>query len=102
RESGPAPRRRRLDAWLVERGLVESREKGQALIMPGRVRVGGLPAGKPGDPVRDDEAIEVLPGPEHVGRGAVKLVGALAALGLDPAGCGAVDGGVSAAGLTVS
>ena len=99
-ESGPAPRRRRLDAWLVERGLVESREKAQALIMAGRVRVGGLPAGKPGDPVRDDEAIEVLPGPEHVGRGAVKLVGALSALGLDPAGCVAVDVGASTGGFT--
>jgi 23S rRNA (cytidine1920-2'-O)/16S rRNA (cytidine1409-2'-O)-methyltransferase len=100
RESGPAPRRRRLDAWLVERGLVESREKAQALIMAGRVRVGGLPAGKPGDPVRDDEAVEVLPGPEHVGRGALKLGGALAALGLDPAGCVAVDVGASTGGFT--
>jgi len=100
REPKTAASRRRLDTWLVEHGLAESREKAQALIMAGRVRVGGLPSDKPGEPVRDDVAVEVLPGPEHVGRGALKLGGALDALGLDPEGCVALDVGASTGGFT--
>ena len=38
----------RLDVWLAEQGLAESREKAQALVMAGRVRVDGRPATKPG------------------------------------------------------
>ncbi|HEX6739241.1 MAG TPA: TlyA family RNA methyltransferase [Vicinamibacteria bacterium] len=92
--------RARLDLWLVDHGLAESRQKAQALVMAGRVRVGGQPARKPGEPVPRDARIEVLPGPEHVGRGALKLAGALDAFGLDPAGRVAVDVGASTGGFT--
>jgi 23S rRNA (cytidine1920-2'-O)/16S rRNA (cytidine1409-2'-O)-methyltransferase len=95
--SAPRPR---LDVWLVDRGLAPSREKAQALIMAGRVRVNGEPGAKPGTPVRDSTRVEVLPGPEHVGRGAIKLAGALERLGLDPGGCVAVDVGSSTGGFT--
>jgi 23S rRNA (cytidine1920-2'-O)/16S rRNA (cytidine1409-2'-O)-methyltransferase len=90
----------RLDVWLVDHGLAESRQKAQALVMAGRVRVGGHPARKAGAAVPDDARIEVLPGPEHVGRGALKLAGALSAFGLDPAGRTAVDVGASTGGFT--
>ena len=63
----------RLDVWLVEHGLAESREKAQALVMAGRVRVDGAPAGKPGDAVAIGAAVELIPGPQYVGRGAIKL-----------------------------
>jgi len=94
------PARRRLDVALVERGLAPSRERAQALIMAGRVRVAGAPAGKPGRALRDDVVVDVLPGPEHVGRGALKLAGALDALRLDPSGRIAVDVGASTGGFT--
>jgi 23S rRNA (cytidine1920-2'-O)/16S rRNA (cytidine1409-2'-O)-methyltransferase len=90
----------RLDVALVARGLAESREKAQALVMAGRVRVDGTRADKPGRAVRDDAAIEVVPGPEHVGRGALKLEGALDRFAIDPAGRVAVDVGASTGGFT--
>jgi 23S rRNA (cytidine1920-2'-O)/16S rRNA (cytidine1409-2'-O)-methyltransferase len=90
----------RLDVWLVESGLAPSREKAQALIMAGRVRVNGAPAEKSGAAVPADAAVEVIPGPEHVGRGALKLEGALDQTGVDPAGRVAVDVGASTGGFT--
>ena len=84
----------------MEHGLAASREKAQALVMAGRVRVDGAPATKAGRAVRPDAAVEVLPGPEHVGRGAIKLAGALDALGVDPRGRVAVDVGASTGGFT--
>jgi 23S rRNA (cytidine1920-2'-O)/16S rRNA (cytidine1409-2'-O)-methyltransferase len=85
---------------MVEHGLAESREKAQALVMAGRVRVDGAPATKPGDSVAEDAAVELIPGPQHVGRGALKLEGALGALRVDPAGRVAVDVGASTGGFT--
>jgi 23S rRNA (cytidine1920-2'-O)/16S rRNA (cytidine1409-2'-O)-methyltransferase len=90
----------RLDVWLAENGLAESREKAQALVMAGRVRVDGAPASKPGTRVRANASVEVAPGPVHVGRGALKLAGALDAFSLDPAGRVAVDVGASTGGFT--
>lgn len=90
----------RLDVWLTEHGLAESREKAQALVMAGRVRVDGAPAEKPGVRVRESSSVVVAPGPAHVGRGALKLAGALDAFSLDPAGRVAVDVGASTGGFT--
>lgn len=90
----------RLDVFLVARGLAESREKAQALVMANRVRVDGAPARKAGQPVREDAAIEVVAGPERVGRGALKLEGALDRFGVDPAGRVAVDVGASTGGFS--
>jgi 23S rRNA (cytidine1920-2'-O)/16S rRNA (cytidine1409-2'-O)-methyltransferase len=90
----------RLDVWMVEHGLAESREKAQALVMAGRVRVDGSPAGKPGDSVPTGAAVELIPGPQHVGRGAIKLEGALDTLHVDPRGRVAVDVGASTGGFT--
>jgi 23S rRNA (cytidine1920-2'-O)/16S rRNA (cytidine1409-2'-O)-methyltransferase len=90
----------RLDVWLAEQGLSESREKAQALVMAGRVKLDGQPATKPGTPVREGVRVEVEPGAAHVGRGALKLRGALAAFGVDPRGCVAIDVGASTGGFT--
>jgi 23S rRNA (cytidine1920-2'-O)/16S rRNA (cytidine1409-2'-O)-methyltransferase len=90
----------RLDVWLAEKGHAESREKAQALVMAGRVRVNGEPARKPGSPVRAHDRVLVLAGPTHVGRGAFKLEGALDAFAIDPAGLTCVDVGASTGGFT--
>lgn len=96
----PREPRERLDVVLVRRGLAPSREKAQALVMAGRVRLDGRPAAKPGQPVPADAVLDVLPGAEHVGRGALKLAGALDRLAIDPDGCVAVDLGASTGGFT--
>jgi 23S rRNA (cytidine1920-2'-O)/16S rRNA (cytidine1409-2'-O)-methyltransferase len=86
--------------WLVDHGLAESRQKAQALVMTGRVRVDGAVADKPGTSVRAESTVELAPGPEHVGRGALKLAGALDGLGVDAEGRVAVDVGASTGGFT--
>ena len=96
----PAPSRTRLDVWLVDHGLVESREKAQALVMSGRVQVDGAAATKPGHAVAEEANVSLLPGPDHVGRGALKMAGALEAFGVEPAGRVAVDVGASTGGFT--
>jgi 23S rRNA (cytidine1920-2'-O)/16S rRNA (cytidine1409-2'-O)-methyltransferase len=90
----------RLDVWLTEHGLTESREKAQALVMAGRVSVDGRRESKPGAPVRAGATVTVEAGPSHVGRGAAKLEGALDALGVDPRGRVALDVGASTGGFT--
>jgi len=84
----------------VEHALAPSREKAQGLIMAGRVRVDGATASKAGAAVAVDAVVEVLAGPAHVGRGALKLEGALDAFAIDPSGRIAVDVGASTGGFT--
>jgi 23S rRNA (cytidine1920-2'-O)/16S rRNA (cytidine1409-2'-O)-methyltransferase len=67
----------RLDRLLVDRGLAESREKAQALIMAGSVTVNGQKAAKPGQPVDPASAIELLARLPFVSRGGFKLAAAL-------------------------
>ena len=90
----------RLDRLLVDRGLVESREKGQALIMAGEVRVNGQKASKPGQPCAADAAIELLARPPYVSRGGLKLAGALSRFAIDVAGKVCLDVGSSTGGFT--
>ena len=97
-------RRVRLDQLLVERGLVPSRARAQALVMAGQVRVGSGDAArrdrKSGDLVARDVEIEVAEGRQWVSRGAHKLLAALDAFGIDPAGLVGVDVGASTGGFT--
>lgn len=94
-------RRERLDRLLVDRGLARSRERAQALVMAGVVRVDGLPAGKPGTLVRGGARLEILE-PDHpfVGRGGVKLSGALQRLGVEARDRVVLDVGSSTGGFT--
>jgi 23S rRNA (cytidine1920-2'-O)/16S rRNA (cytidine1409-2'-O)-methyltransferase len=62
---------------MVERGLAESREKAQALIMAGSVTVNGQKAAKPGQAVDVESAIELLARSPYVSRGGFKLAAAL-------------------------
>jgi 23S rRNA (cytidine1920-2'-O)/16S rRNA (cytidine1409-2'-O)-methyltransferase len=94
------PARRRLDVLLVERGLAPSRERARALVMAGDVSVDGLRAGKAGAAVPPQALLEVRPRPLHVGRGALKLAGALDALGVDPRGRVAIDVGAGTGGFS--
>jgi 23S rRNA (cytidine1920-2'-O)/16S rRNA (cytidine1409-2'-O)-methyltransferase len=90
----------RLDRLLVDRGLAQSRERAQALIMAGKVRVNQQKAAKPGQTVEADAAIEVLSRPPYVSRGGFKLAGALHSFALDLAGKVCLDIGSSTGGFT--
>ena len=100
------PRRLRLDAELVRRGLARSREHASELIAAGRVKVAGATATKPATGVTTDVALVVLEDPrrpDYVSRGGHKLAGALAAfvpLGLVVAGRRCLDAGASTGGFT--
>lgn len=100
----PRAPRVRLDQLLVERGLVETRARAQALLMAGRVRVGtgdGARADrKPGDLVDAATPLAVETPLPYVSRGGEKLVGALDAFGIDPAGLVCLDVGASTGGFT--
>jgi 23S rRNA (cytidine1920-2'-O)/16S rRNA (cytidine1409-2'-O)-methyltransferase len=90
----------RADVALVERGLVESRTRAQALILAGLVFSGEQRVNKAGDPIRPDQPLE-LRGQDHpwVSRGGVKLAHALAHFGLSPAGRVCLDIGASTGGF---
>jgi 23S rRNA (cytidine1920-2'-O)/16S rRNA (cytidine1409-2'-O)-methyltransferase len=96
-----AQRKIRLDLLLVERGLAPSRERARALILAGQVAVDGSIHAKAGTAVADDARVEFL-APDHpyVGRGGVKLVGALDTFGIDVRGRQALDIGASTGGFT--
>ncbi|MBA3837784.1 MAG: TlyA family RNA methyltransferase [Sphingomonas sp.] len=91
----------RIDQLLVERGLVESRARAQALVMAGVVFIGTRKVEKPGQTVPGDAAIEVR-GRDHpwVSRGGIKLVHGLDHFGWDVAGAVAMDVGSSTGGFT--
>jgi 23S rRNA (cytidine1920-2'-O)/16S rRNA (cytidine1409-2'-O)-methyltransferase len=90
----------RLDRLILARGLTESREKAQALIMAGEVLVNGQKAAKPGQAVPDDSRIEILARPPYVSRGGLKLAGALAHFAIDVARRICLDIGASTGGFT--
>lgn len=85
---------------MVQRSLVDSREKAQALIMAGEVLVDDVPAIKPGRLVGPEVAIRLRQGLAYVSRGGLKLEAALAAFAVDPAGLVAADVGASTGGFT--
>ncbi len=92
--------KQRLDRLLVERGLAESREKAQALIMAGDVLVDGQKALKPGHSIDAASQIELAGKPLYVSRGGGKLAAALDHFGIDVAGCVCLDVGSSTGGFT--
>src|SRR6202790_2159252 len=92
--------RRRLDLLLVDRGLVESREKGQALMLAGEVLVNGQKVDKPGHAVALGSQIELAAQPRYVGRGGLKLEAALDHFGIQAAGKVCLDIGSSTGGFT--
>ncbi len=100
------PRRLRLDAELVRRGLARSREHAATLVADGRVKVGGAVATKAATGVTTDVALlvaEDADSPDYASRGGHKLAGALEAFGphgLVVDGRRALDAGASTGGFT--
>ena len=90
----------RLDALLVERGLVESRTRAQALVLAGLVRVGGEVVGKAGQKVPGDAELAVEGGSRFVSRAGEKLDHALDAFGISAEARDCMDAGASTGGFT--
>ena len=91
----------RLDVLLVERGLAESRQKAQAVIMAGHVFVAGQRSDKPGTAVANDAVIEVRGAPlRYVSRGGLKLEKAMQIWPITLAGKTCADIGASTGGFT--
>ena len=73
--------KKRLDLLLVERGLVDSRTRAQALVLEGKVRVDGQVETKASRQVEAEAEVEVETPPRFVSRGGEKLEGAFALWG---------------------
>ncbi len=95
-------RLQRLDAELVRRKIVRSREHAQDAIKAGRVTVNGMVAKKPATAVDGDVSIKVASSEDDrwASRGAHKLLGALAAFDVDLDGASVLDAGASTGGFT--
>jgi len=93
--------KKRLDLVIIEKGLVLSRQRAQALIMAGKVLVNNHIVDKPGTPVFPEDDI-VLQGEDHryVSRGGLKLEKALHTLGIDINDFVCLDVGASTGGFT--
>jgi 23S rRNA (cytidine1920-2'-O)/16S rRNA (cytidine1409-2'-O)-methyltransferase len=93
--------RQRLDVEMARRGLAESREAAQRLIMVGRVRVNSRPADKADLRIAPDTEIAIVgSGHEYASRGAYKLIAALDHFAVAVEGRNALDVGASTGGFT--
>lgn len=90
----------RADALLVARGLADTREQAKRLILAGEVKTGDRVIDKPSVKLPLDAPLAVKEKPKYVGRGGLKLEGALDAFGIDPAGWTCIDVGASTGGFT--
>src|SRR3954451_6992707 len=91
----------RIDKLLVERGLVPSRERAQALILAGRVLVNEQKVEKPGAAVAEDATVRLLGDDlRYVSRGGLKLEAALEHWKIDLTGRVCADVGASTGGFT--
>jgi 23S rRNA (cytidine1920-2'-O)/16S rRNA (cytidine1409-2'-O)-methyltransferase len=99
--SKPKFEKKRLDLLVVERGLAESREKAQAMILAGEVRVNGARSDKAGIQIAIDAQIEISgASAKYASRGGFKLEGALEDFGVDVSGKTCLDIGSSTGGFT--
>jgi 23S rRNA (cytidine1920-2'-O)/16S rRNA (cytidine1409-2'-O)-methyltransferase len=90
----------RIDLLLVSKGFAQSREKAQALIMEGKVRVNGVLVDKAGRLIPDEANLEVEEAKRYVSRGGEKLEGALKAFNVNVTDKIAMDVGSSTGGFT--
>jgi 23S rRNA (cytidine1920-2'-O)/16S rRNA (cytidine1409-2'-O)-methyltransferase len=93
-------KKERLDMLLVTRGLCESREQAKRLVLAGKVRSGDRILDKPSTKIEIDAPLDVKEPPRYVGRGGLKLEGALDRFGIDPTGWVCMDVGASTGGFT--
>ncbi len=101
RDSSTKVAKQRLDLLLVERGVAASRQRAQALLLAGQVRVSGVQMDKPGTLVPVDAQIQTT-GEQlrYASRGGLKLEGALADFGVSPQDRVCLDVGSSNGGFT--
>ena len=93
--------KKRLDVELVDRGLVQSRERAKVVIMEGLVYVNGQKSDKAGTPVKEDDRIEVRGETlRYVSRGGTKLEKAMQVFPVVLEGCTCMDIGASTGGFT--
>ena len=93
--------KKRLDLLLFERGMTESRQKAQAIIMSGQVYVNGRKADKAGTPTAEDASIEIRGGGlKYVSRGGLKLEKAMETWPIRLEGAVCADIGASTGGFT--
>ena len=94
-------RKDRLDKLLVEKGIIQSRERARALILAGRVDVEGRRIDKPGAQIETEAQLQLRGEDQpYVSRGGIKLGGALDAFKMDPKGMVVMDVGASTGGFT--
>jgi 23S rRNA (cytidine1920-2'-O)/16S rRNA (cytidine1409-2'-O)-methyltransferase len=97
----PKTEKTRLDVLLVERGLAPSRERAQAMLLAGNVRVNGKPMDKPGTRLAADALIELAgDNLRYSSRGGLKLEGALEDFGVTAEDKTCLDVGSSTGGFT--
>ena len=92
--------KKRVDLLLVERGLADTRQKAQAVIMAGQVYTGERRCEKPGLTLEEDAPLEVRGGLRYVSRGGLKLEKAMEVFPITLTGCTAADIGASTGGFT--
>lgn len=94
------PSKQRTDALLVSRGLCDSREQAKRLILAGEVMAGTTVVAKPSTKLSDDAELTVKERPKFVGRGGLKMEGAMDRFDIDPTGMTCLDVGASTGGFT--
>jgi 23S rRNA (cytidine1920-2'-O)/16S rRNA (cytidine1409-2'-O)-methyltransferase len=95
----PKSKKTRLDAFLVEHGFFPSREQAQRAIMAGEIRVGDAVVDKASVKVNREAQVSVEQASRYVGRGGLKLEGALRDFAVSAAGSIALDIGASTGGF---
>ena len=90
----------RADRYLVENGYFETRARAQAAIAGGKVTADGIVVSKPSQKIAEGAEIVAEEAFPWVSRAALKLVAALEAFGIDPAGRVCLDVGASTGGFT--
>jgi 23S rRNA (cytidine1920-2'-O)/16S rRNA (cytidine1409-2'-O)-methyltransferase len=93
-------KKERIDVLLVARGLCDSREQAKCLVIAGEVRSGDHVIDKPSTKLSLEAPLELKQKLRYVGRGGLKLEGALDAFGIDPSGWICIDVGSSTGGFT--
>jgi 23S rRNA (cytidine1920-2'-O)/16S rRNA (cytidine1409-2'-O)-methyltransferase len=94
-------KKERLDKLLVEKAMVQTRERARALIMAGKVAVEGKRVDKPGAKIDVKAQLQLHGGNSaYVSRGGEKLEGALEVFGIDPKGMVVMDVGASTGGFS--
>jgi len=94
------PAKERADSLLVSRGLCDSREQAKRLILAGEVFTGTKVVAKPSTKLPTEAELTVKDKPKYVGRGGLKMEGALDTFQIDPTGLTCLDVGASTGGFT--